>query len=45
MRPYETFERSRLGLGAASAMVLVMMVLSIALPYAVVRSRRRPAIA
>jgi glucose/mannose transport system permease protein len=37
------FERSRLGLGAASAMVLVMMVLSIALPYAVVRSRRKVA--
>lgn len=37
------FERSRLGLGAASAMVLVMMVLSIALPYAVVRARRKVA--
>lgn len=34
------FERSRLGLGAASAMLMVMMVLSIALPYAL---RRRPA--
>ncbi len=34
------FERSRLGLGAASAMVLVMMVLSVALPYALARSRR-----
>jgi glucose/mannose transport system permease protein len=37
------FERSRLGLGAASAMVLVMMVLSIALPYAILRSRRKAA--
>lgn len=35
------FERSRLGLGAASAIVMVMMVLSIALPYAIGRSRKQ----
>ncbi|WP_397532737.1 carbohydrate ABC transporter permease [Roseateles sp.] len=35
------FERSRLGLGAASAIVMVMMVLSIALPYAFRRSAPR----
>lgn len=35
------FERSRLGLGAASAIVMVMMVLSIALPYAIGRSKPR----
>ncbi|TDP73278.1 carbohydrate ABC transporter permease [Roseateles toxinivorans] len=34
------FERSRLGLGAASAMVLLMMVLSVALPYVYARQRR-----
>jgi len=37
------FERSRLGLGAASAIVMVMMVLSIALPYAIGRTRLRRA--
>lgn len=35
------FERSRLGLGAASAIVMVMMVLSIALPYAIGRSSKQ----
>jgi len=39
------FERSRLGLGAASAIVMVMMVLSIALPYAFRRSAPRSAAA
>ncbi len=39
------FERSRLGLGAASAIVMVMMVLSIALPYAFRRSTPRSAAA
>lgn len=35
------FERSRLGLGAASAMVLLMMVLSVALPYLYARQCRQ----